>query len=100
MFNHLKTRKYMNKKEKISPQTDLSVYLEAIDRSFEPVENPEDATHWLSTDEVADAIRDIDPAANIDKTLLVKSLEKAGYRIECKRGTQGLQFRWMLRARN
>lgn len=86
--------------EKSSPKTDLSVYLEAIDRSFKPVENPEDATHWLSTDEVADAIRDIDPAANIDKTLLVKSLEKAGYRIECKRGTQGLQFRWMLRARN
>lgn len=83
-----------------SPKTDLSVYLEAIERSFEPVENPEDATHWLSTDEVADAIRDIDPAANIDKTLLVKDLMNAGYKIECKRGTQGLQFRWMLRARN
>ncbi|MBO7045647.1 MAG: 5-formyltetrahydrofolate cyclo-ligase [Prevotella sp.] len=89
-----------NDKGNSSPKTDLSVYLEAIERSFEPVENPEDATHWLSTDEVADAIRDIDPAANIDKTLLVKDLMNAGYKIECKRGTQGLQFRWMLRARN
>lgn len=87
------------KKEK-SPQTDLTVYMEAIKRSFEPVEVPEDATHWLSTDEVADAIRDIDPTAKIEKALLVKALEGAGYRIECKRGTQGLQFRWMLRARN
>lgn len=88
------------KVEKSSPQTDLSVYLEAIKRSFDPVEDPKDATHWLSTDEVADAIRDIDPTANIEKAMLVKALEKAGYKIECKRGTQGLQFRWMLRARN
>lgn len=87
-------------KEDRSPKTDLSVYLEAIERSFEPVENPEDATHWLSTDEVADAIRDIDPTANIEKAMLVNALKEAGYKIECKRGTQGLQFRWMLRARN
>ena len=87
-------------KEDRSPKTDLSVYLEAIDRSFVPVENPEDATHWLSTDEVADAIRDIDPTANIEKAMLVNALKEAGYKIECKRGTQGLQFRWMLRARN
>lgn len=89
----------MKNEEKSNPQTDLSVYLEAINRSFEPVEVPEDATHWFSTDEVADAIRDIDPTANIEKALLVKALEGAGYRIDCKRGTQGLQFRWMLRAR-
>lgn len=92
--------KKKEKEEKSNPQTDLGVYLEAIKKSFDPVEDPKEATHWFSTDEVADAIRDIDPAANIDKTMLVKSLEEAGYRIECKRGTQGLQFRWMLRARN
>ena len=87
------------KEKNDNPQTDLSVYLEAINRSFEPVEDPAAATHWFSTDEVADAIRDIDPTANIDKAMLVKALEKAGYRIECKRGTQALLFRWMLRAR-
>lgn len=86
-------------KEKNNPQTDLSVYLEAINRSFEPVEDPAAATHWFSTDEVADAIRDIDPSANINKTMLVNALRNAGYRIECKRGTQALLFRWMLRAR-
>lgn len=89
----------MKKEENKSSQTDLTVYLEAISRSFDPVEDPKEATHWFSTDEVADAIRDIDPAANIDKTLLIKALEKADYRIECKRGTQSLQFRWMLRAK-
>lgn len=88
------------KEKNDNPQTDLSVYLEAINRSFEPVEDPAAATHWFSTDEVADAIRDIDPSANINKTMLVNALWNAGYRIECKRGTQGLQFRWMLRARN
>ena len=87
------------KDEKSNPQTDLSVYLEAINRSFEPVEDPAAATHWFSTDEVADAIRDIDPSANIEKAQLVKALEEAGYKIECKRGTQALLFRWMLRAR-
>lgn len=87
------------KEEKGNPQADLSVYLEAINRSFEPVEDPAAATHWFSTDEVADAIRDIDPSANIEKAMLVKALEEAGYKIECKRGTQALLFRWMLRAR-
>lgn len=90
----------MNKNEKNkSPQTDLNVYLEAIERSFEPVENPEDATHWFSTDEVVDAIREIDPTANVDKSQVVKALHDAGYLLSCKPGTQGLQFRWMLRVR-
>lgn len=91
----------MNKKEeeKSKAQTDLSVYLEAINTSFEPVYTPQDATHWFSTDEVADAIREIDPTANVDKALLVKALSDAGYQLSCKPGTQGLQFRWMLRAR-
>lgn len=79
--------------------TDISRYIEALERSFSPVQEPDEATHWFSTDEVADTIRDIDPTANIDKAMLVKALEKAGYRIECKRGTQALLFRWMLRAR-
>ena len=88
-----------DQEEKSNHQTDLSVYLEAINRSFEPVEDPVAATHWFSTDEVADAIRDIDPSANINKAMLVKALKEAGYKIECKRGTQALLFRWMLRAR-
>ena len=91
----------MNKNEKNkSPQTDLNVYLEAINRSFEPAKVPNEATHWFSTDDVANAIREIDPTANIDRTLLIKALRAAGYRIECKPGTQGLQFRWILRAKD
>lgn len=78
---------------------DISGYIVALGRSYEPALTPSYATHWFSTDEVVDAIRDIDPSAKVSKEQMFQALSDAGYKYGIKPGSQGLMFRWMMRAR-
>lgn len=76
---------------------DISGYITALQESFEPATHPALADHWFSTDEVVDAIRDIDPGVKVSKEQVFQALRDAGYTYSVKPGTQGLQFRWMMR---
>lgn len=78
---------------------DISGYIAALESSFEPASELKGVTHWFSTDEVVDAIRDIDPSAKVSKEQVYQALRDAGYEYGVKPGTQGLLFRWMLHAR-
>lgn len=78
---------------------DISGYIAALQESFEPIVVPELADHWFSTDEVVEAIRDIDPGAKASKEQVFQALRDAGYTYCVKPGTQGLQFRWMMRTK-
>ena len=78
---------------------DISGYIAALESSFEPASELKEVTHWFSTDEVVDAIRDIDPSAKVSKEQVYQALRDAGYEYGVKPGTQGLLFRWMLHAR-
>ncbi len=78
---------------------DISGYMAAIESSFEPASELRRATHWFSTDEVVDAIKDIDPSAKVSKEQVYQALRDAGYEYGVKPGTQGLLFRWMMHAK-
>lgn len=78
---------------------DISGYMAALERSFEPASELKQATHWFSTDEVVDAIKDIDPCSKVSKDEVYQALRDAGYEYGVKPGTQGLLFRWMMHAK-
>lgn len=42
------------------PITDISIYIAALQKTYAPAPTPADATHFFSTAEVVDAIREID----------------------------------------
>jgi len=85
--------------QKQTQPVDISRFISALQSSYEPANSPKDATHWLSTDDVVDAIKDIDPAANVSREQVYQALLQEGFTFGAKPGTQGLQFRWMMRAK-
>ena len=87
-----------NKKEtEDQPITDISVYVAALFSTYRPASTPAEATHFFSTPEVVDAIRDIDPSAKISAEQVFSALLKAGFDFCNRPGAQGLEFKWMFR---
>ena len=87
-----------NKKETDEqPITDISVYVAALSSTYRPASAPAEATHFFSTPEVVDAIRDIDPSAKVCAEQIVTALKDAGYKFCNRPGAQGLEFKWMFR---
>ena len=82
-----------NSQEKI---TDISIYIAALSTTFAPAADPAHTTHWLTTEEVINAINELDPAANISKEEIFKALWSAGYRFGQRPCSQSLSFRWMM----
>ena len=52
-----------------------------------------------TTDEIYDAIRRIDPGAEISKSQVHQAMLDAGYQYRVRPGSNGIDFRWMLQAR-
>ena len=76
---------------------DIGIYVQALARSYQPALSPAETTHWFSTAEVVAAIRQIDPSAKVDDTLVFHALREAGYEFCNRPSSQGLQFKWMFR---
>lgn len=79
------------------PITDISIYVAALSSTYRPASTPAEATHFFSTPEVIDAIRNLDPAAKVCAEQITKALLDAGYKFCNRPGAQGLEFRWMFR---
>ena len=89
----------MNKKQENNEQpiTDISIYVAALSSTYRPASTPEEATHFFSTPEVVDAIRNIDPSTKVWAEQIFAALLKAGYNVCNRPGAQGLEFKWMFR---
>lgn len=85
-----------NPQEKI---TDISIYIAALSTTFAPANDPARATHWFTTEEVVNAIKELDPSAQISKDEIFQALWDAGYRLGQRPCAQGLSFRWMFTAK-
>ena len=79
------------------PITDISVYVAALSSTYRPASAPAEATHFFSTLEVVDAVRDIDPSAKVCAKQVFSALLNAGYNFCNRPGAQGLEFKWMFR---
>lgn len=85
-----------NPQEKI---TDISIYIAALSSTFAPAKDAAHATHWLTTEEVINAIKELDPSAHVSEEEIFQALWNAGYRFGQRPCAQGLSFRWMLVAK-
>ena len=89
-----------NKKEpQEQPITDISIYVAAISSTYRPASAPAEATHFFSTAEVVDAIKEIDPSAKVSPEQVFSALRDAGYEFCNRPGAHGLEFKWMFRER-
>lgn len=89
-----------NKKEpQEQPITDISIYVAAISTTYRPASAPAEATHFFSTAEVVDAIKEIDPSAKVSPGQVFSALRDAGYEFCNRPGAHGLEFKWMFRER-
>lgn len=79
------------------PITDISIYVAALSSTYRPASTPAEATHFFSTPEVIDAIRNLDPSAKVCAEQITKALLDAGYKFCNRPGAQGLEFKWMFR---
>ena len=79
------------------PITDISIYIAALSVTYRPASTPAEATHFFSTPEVIDAIRNLDPSAKVCAEQITTALLDAGYKFCNRPGAQGLEFKWMFR---
>ena len=79
------------------PITDISIYVAALSSTYRPASPPAETTHFFSTPEVVDAIRNLDPSAKVRAEQITKALLDAGYKFCNRPGAQGLEFKWMFR---
>ena len=89
----------MEKKNKTAGQsfTDISIYVAALRKTYRPAHSPADTTHWFTTEEVVDAIKEIDPSAKVNPMQIFGALHDAGYDFCNRPGSHGISFRWMFR---
>ena len=85
------------KEQEEQPVTDISIYIAALSATYRPASTPAETTHFFSTTEVVDAIRNIDPSAKVCAEQITKALLDAGYKFCNRPGAQGLEFKWMFR---
>ena len=79
------------------PITDISIYIAALSATYRPASTPAEATHFFSTPEVIEAIRNLNPSAKISAEQVFSGLIAAGYNFCNRPGAQGLEFKWMFR---
>lgn len=89
-----------NKKEpQEQPITDISIYVAALSTTYRPASAPAEATHFFSTEEVVQAIKEIDPSAKVATNQVFEALHQAGFDFCNRPGSQGLSFKWMFKER-
>lgn len=88
------------KEEKQEKEVNLSPYIDALGAVFQPAFDARHTTHWFSTDEIFQEIKQINPGADISKEDIHDAMLAAGYRYQQRPGALGCNFRWMLKARN
>jgi len=81
------------------PITDISVYMAALQMTYRPASTPAEATHFFSTEEVVQAIKEIDSSAKVSPIQVFEALRQAGFDFCNRPGSHGLSFKWMFRER-
>ncbi|MDR1524747.1 MAG: 5-formyltetrahydrofolate cyclo-ligase [Tannerella sp.] len=79
-----------------SKSEEIPTAITALTAHFRPATDERDATHWLTTTEVSDAIRRLDPGAAISADKVFNAMHAAGFRYGYRPGSAGIDFRWML----
>ncbi len=81
------------------PVTDISIYVAALEKTYKPAPTPADATHFFSTDEVVQAITELDPSARVKPSDVFVALRDAGFDFCSRPCSLGISFKWMFKER-
>lgn len=84
----------MNSKN--TPPPDLSPFISAISARFRPAQSLAEATHRFSTAEIKEAIRDLNPALEVNDKQVFEAMQQSGFIFNTARGSQSLRFQWLL----
>ncbi|MDR2917642.1 MAG: 5-formyltetrahydrofolate cyclo-ligase [Tannerella sp.] len=79
-----------------APERDAGEYIAVLMGYFRPAKDDKDTTHYLTTSEVCDAIKRLDPGAGIRNEDVYNAMLASGFQYGCRPGTVGVDFRWML----
>ena len=79
-----------------TPEPDAGEYITILMGYFRPATDEKDATHYLTTAEVCDAIKRLDPGSGIRSEHVYNAMLAAGFQYGCRPGSVGLDFRWLL----
>lgn len=83
--------------EELLPTPDLQAYVDAIRVRFSPAKADE-ATHFFSTDEVKEAIRELNPdIKGLTPAAVHDALLEAGFTLGLQPGTQSMRFMWLMK---
>lgn len=83
-----------------STSAHISVYISALQATYRPASDPQHVTHWFTTAEVYEAIKQLNPSADISKEQIFQAMAEAGFRFQNRPGASGCEFRWMLEEKN
>lgn len=72
-------------------------YIVSLMSVYAPALSECEATHWFTTHEVFEAIRNIDPATSVTESDVYQILHDAGFRYQPRPGSVGCEFRWMMK---
>ena len=87
--------KQNNSKEFSLP--DITLYIQALQTTYQPASTPAQATHFFTTQEVLEAIKEIEPSIKVTPAQVLTALSAAGFSLCNRPGSQGITFRWMFR---
>lgn len=74
-------------------------YIKAITERYEPALSVDEATHFLTTEDICRAIAALNPGASISAADVYEMMKAAGFLFRLAPGTVGMQFRWIMRER-
>lgn len=86
----------MAKKQQPSSHESASEYLDALSMRFRPARDVMDTTHWMTTVEIFNAIRDLNPGTQLSLYDLFESMKSSGYIYSSRPGTHCLSLQWQL----
>lgn len=86
----------MSKKDNTIPSPDLSPYIDVISRRFRPAVNSKEATHRFSTEEIKNAIKELNPGIEVSEVHVFEAMHLAGYEFDTAPGLMSLKFQWLL----
>ncbi|MDR0349430.1 MAG: 5-formyltetrahydrofolate cyclo-ligase [Tannerella sp.] len=86
----------LNENKDNAPECDPGEYITVLMGYFRPAKDEKDTTHYLTTSEVCDAIKRLDPGSGIRAEQVYKAMLDAGFQYGCRPGTVGVDFRWLL----
>lgn len=84
-----------NESDRLGNLNEISKYIDVILEVYKPAD-PNNATHYFSTDEIFTSIKELNPGAQIQVEEIFTAMENNGFMFHPRAGSSGISFKWLL----